>query len=175
MNYTVPNRGQISSSGVVDESIFDRYEAPHRPGYYWFVKHGVPNRSEYIFFGSPHSTKSEGMGGRIIPFKCTDGQTIDIQGPWWSNSDSFFKSTGIDITNEYLTFVVISRDRTYEKDHHTMIDVVYKDEAPVLGQYDRWKQVLKDVFSTIPDEKLFVYYESTGGSCHSLEERSKFQ
>ncbi len=175
MDYKLKSGAMISSSGVVIDSIFDRYEVPKRPGYYWFVKHGVPNRAEYVFYGSPYSTHSEGMAGRIIPFKCTDGQTINIQGPWWSNADSFRESTGIDITNEYLTFVLISRQRQYnhEDDSHTYIDVVFKDDELTLGPYDRYKHVLRDVFTVVNDEKLFLWHgDSHGSGCHSYEKRS---
>lgn len=173
MDYEVRASGMISSSGVVMDSIFDRYDDPERPGYYWFIKHGIPNRAQYVFYGSPNTAKSEGMGGRTIPFKCTDGQTINIQGPWWTNAGSFRKSTGIDITNEYLTSVVISRNREFirSRNSHLYIDVLYKDDEPVLGSYYRYKDVIKSVFATVDDEKLFLYHESTGGSCHSYERR----
>lgn len=171
MDFIINNLPSVSSSGVVSDSVFERHVDPTRPGYYWFVKSGVQNQANYIFWGSPNTTKSEGMGGRIIPFKCTDGQVIDIQGPWWSNVDAFFESTGIDIRDKFYTFVVISRRRSYNGLHYTMEDVVYKDDEHVLGDYDRWKQVLRDVFSVIDDEKLFVYHASFGGSCHSYEHR----
>jgi len=176
MDYEVKPGMIISSSGVVEESVFERYDYPNRPGFYWFIKSTVPNRAEYVFYGSPNTKNSQGMAGRIIPFKCTDGQTINIQGPWWSNADAFKRSTGIDITDEYFTFIVISRERihNYKRDFYTYIDVVYKDDGPTLGPYERYKKVLRDVFAVLPDEKLFLYHRCTSGGSHSLEQRSRW-
>lgn len=164
MDYIIEEQPMISASGEVMESVFDRYEAPHRPGYFWFVKSGIPNKAEYIFYGSPHTTYSEGMGGRVIPFRCTDGQTINIQGPWWSNSDSFYGSTGIDIRNTNYTFVVVARSVDRIDRLETLIDVVYKDDEPTIGPFDRWKTILSSVFQVLNDDQLVVYVKSAGGS-----------
>jgi hypothetical protein len=171
MNYIISNGPMISASNEVLISTFDRYEDPVKPGFYWFVKADIPNKAEYIFYGSPHTTNSEGMGGRVIPFRCTDGQTINIQGPWWSNSDSFYGSTGIDIRNTNYTFVVVARSVDRIDRLETLIDVVYKDDEPTIGPFDRWKTILSSVFQVLNDDQLVIYVKSDGGSSLSYHNR----
>lgn len=166
----------ISAQGVVHESVFERYVNPKLEGYYWFVKTGVPNRAEYIFAGSPNSTKSEGMGGRVVPFKCTDGQTIEIQGPWWSNADAFLNSTGIDVTNEYLTRVIISKGHRYDSEEHQayMTDVLYFEEEPVLGSFDRYKEVIQSIFDQYPElNEVYYMQQSSDGGCRTMARRGE--
>jgi hypothetical protein len=174
MDYKITEQPMISAAGQILESVYDRYEDPKKPGFYWFVRADVENKAEHILFGSPNYTGSQGMGGRTIPIKCTDGTTIDIQGPWWSNSDALFSSTGIDVRNTVLSFVVISRDIKYDRDGDVLIDVVYKDDAPTIGPWDRHKIVAKDVFEALPEvDKLVLYHRTQGGCSYGFKTREK--
>lgn len=114
------------------------------------------------------------MGSRTIPIKCTDGTTIDIQGPWWSNSDALFSSTGIDVRNTVLSFVVISRDIEYVNHSAILKDVVYKDDAPTIGSWDRYRTVAKSIFKALPSEdKLMIYHRTQGGSSYGFYKREE--
>jgi len=55
-----------------------------------------------------------GFAGRTLTFELEDGDILELQGPWATNSDALFKDTGYDIRDKYLTFGVIGLSRKYE-------------------------------------------------------------
>ncbi len=174
MDYKITEQPMISAAGQILESVYDRYEDPKKPGFYWFVRADVENKAEHIIYGNPNSTDSKGMGGRTIPITCTDGAVIEVQGPWWSNSDALFNATGIDVRNTVLSFVVISRDIEYVNHSAILKDVVYKDDEPTIGPWDRHKSVAKDVFEALPSEdKLMIYHRTQGGSFYGFHKREE--
>lgn len=175
MDYIITEQPMISSLGEIEEAVYDQYEDPREPGFYWFIRSNVKNKAEHILFGSPHTKNSQGMGGRTIPIKCTDGQVIEIQGPWWSNAEALFSATGIDVRDTVLSFVVIGRHIEYNRNGDIIRDVVYKDDEPTLGPWTRYRTIAREVFQALTnEEKLVVYHKTQGGSSYGYSRRSEF-
>lgn len=172
-DYPISNSPAISASGVIQDATFHRHKDPESPGFYWFVRADVENKADFVFYGSPNTIRSEGMGGRIIPFTCTDGEIIHIQGPWWASARSFKKSTGIDITDQHISFVVVSRSIDHTSGRPIMKDVLYQDPGPVIGPDNRTKAIMKHVFDTVEVEKIAVYHKGYGGSSYGYYSRGK--
>ena len=133
----------------------------------WLVA-DQPEAGENCYFHDPADTGSQGFGGSTLHFTLTDGSVYAAKGPWHGGADGVFRDTGVDVRNTYYTFVVLGMAR----DHHgsgygrTIIrDVVYKDKAPVLGSFDRYKELIK-----AHPQALVYYMRSKGGSsCGSTE------
>lgn len=118
--------------------------------------------AENIYFHNPKDTKSDGFGGRTLSFPLEDGTIYEAKGPWHSSAGALFHSTGIDLQNTYRTFVVLSmeRDQTNDGTYRTIMrGIIFKDERPMLGSFDRHKELEQQY----PEAK-FYYSETRGGS-----------
>jgi hypothetical protein len=169
MDYTIDRRsstGMISGQGEVVRRIFRKYEG--KSGNTWYIPINQENVGDNVYVDT-HDPKSDGFGGATLPFHLEDGTVDRVKGAWHSNSKAFTKDVGIDITKTHLTFVVISRGRDQDGHWNTvMTDVLYKDDAPTIGDFDRWKEIAKQ-FKDEPE--LFYYSASSGGSsCGPINE-----
>lgn len=113
-----------SSFGNFDHDVkieqWERIPSTKSTNTVYFLPFGVENhiRASKIHcqtnFGS--NKKSEGYGGSIWKFQCTDGKEYEVQGPWHSNSSALREHTGIDLTNKHKFFIVMC-----EKSAHAVV------------------------------------------------------
>ena len=113
----------------------------------------------------------QGFGGRTLFFTLENGEIEELRAPWQSNSDDLFVDTGVDLRDKHLTFVVIGLGRARRKIENkyyvdVMVDVIYKDEKPTLGRYDRGKQIAQRLANEM-NKMVFCYSQSQGGSSSS--------
>lgn len=149
----------FSASGEVLERVWKKIVVNDKSVFLIPVNEEEPGA--HVWWCDPTSKNSEGCAGRTIPFRLEDGTDFMAQGPWHTNTDSLFKATGVDLRDKHLTFVVLGKNRTMDKNMRTVIeDVVYIDEKPTLGHYDRYKTLI-----TQHPEATHYYMESHGGSC----------
>lgn len=144
----------------VQSRVFDKYYS-EKSRVTWLVA-VQSNAGDNIYASNPDNRKGEGFGGRVIPLKCSDGTTFDLNGGWHGNSDALFRATGVDVRDKHLTFVVLAKERSFTEDRsmRTILrDVVYKDEVPTVGKFQRWKTLVKQF-----PEAAFYYSQSNGGS-----------
>lgn len=111
---------------------------------------------------------SQGFGGRTLTFELKDGTKLELKGPWHSNSDALFADTGVDLRAMHKTFTVVARGREYPKGHGwdagpTMIDVVWRDEEPTYGTFNRGEEKAQELADQL-GEKLFYYTRTSGGA-----------
>jgi len=113
---------------------------------------------------------SDGFGGRTLSFTLEDGTTEELRGPWHTNSDALYGDTGVDLRNKCLTFVVISRDRksiqTERRYTTKMIDILYKDDKPTIGKFERGKIIAQKLANKLK-QTIYCYSQSQGGSSNS--------
>ena len=107
--------------------------------------------------------------GYTLNFKLEDGTIDSVQGPWYSNSNSLFLDTGYDIRDKHYTFGVISRAMESVSNPYSAImkDVIYKDEGPVIGNFNRVEKLAED-FANKEGKPIFCYSESSGGSSRGM-------
>lgn len=114
---------------------------------------------------------SQGMGGRTITFKLEDGSTFDSIGPWMTTAENMLKDTGVDVTSQYASRMVISRKVEYPKNSYAfmpdMIDVVYYEEQFVEGPSDRADELAQKIVNET-GEALHVFIETSGGASHKV-------
>jgi len=132
-----------------------------KEGYLWLVA-DQPNMGDNVYFCS-FDPKSDGFGGRTLHFELVDGTSIDLPGPWHGNTDSLFHDTGIDIRDTHLTFVVVAKDRKHEGWQCTYTDVLYKDDEPKVGLFDRGEAIAKEWANKLK-QPVMCYRQSQGGS-----------
>ena len=122
-----------------------------------------PNEADNIYQGFTYDTKSDGFGGRWMEFELENGSKIKLQGPWHTNSDSLYKSTGYDIRDKHLTFVVISKGLETKGYSQIMKDIVYMDKEPQVGNFNRGEGIANKMVKEL-GMSLHLYSKSTGGS-----------
>lgn len=133
----------------------------------WLVA-DQPNAADNIYVWSPCG--EGGFGGSELSFVLTDGSILKLKGPWHSNSNSFLRDTGIDITDKHYTYGVISLEKEYPKNvgnfndwNPLMKDVLYKDTQFTLGKFERIEKLAQEMANKLG--KIVHYYsESMGGS-----------
>jgi hypothetical protein len=143
-----------------------------KSGNTWLVAVQEAAAEEVYRTNTPANTGGEGFGGRTLEMLLADGGVFHLRGGWHSNADGLFDDTGIDVRDKHRTFVVLSKERDFTKDgtyRTIMRDVVYRDEKPVLGRFDRHKE-LEQRFP----EAVFCYSQSKGGSsCGMINKKVK--
>ncbi len=152
-DYATARYAMICGSAEAEKRVYRKVECKRGV---WLVAI-QPNAAENVYFHNPLDTKSEGFGGRTLSFPLEDGTVYEAKGPWHGNADSLFNDTGVDVRDTHYTFVVLAMARD---GYPTILrDVVYKDAAPVLGAFDRYKELCKQY-----PQALQYYSESSGGS-----------
>ena len=146
------------------------YEAEKRKYYLQITEEGnvwliadQPNMADNVYFCS-FDPKSQGFAGRTLHFELVDGDSIDLPAPWHGNPDALFSDTDIDIRDTHLTYVVIAKDRTQDKNYNTVYkDVIYEDKEPILGQFNRGEVMAKSIANKL-GVTVYCYRQSCGGS-----------
>lgn len=143
--------------------------------YTWYVPN-IHNSADLIHVDT-HNKNSEGYGGSFRTFNLVTGDSEKVKAPWHSNSEALKDDTGVDLTRNHLTFVVISKGRAQTKDYKlVMKNVLYIDQKPQIGSFVRHKEHAKPFVEDAMKngESLFYYVESSGGSsCGSIVWKGK--
>lgn len=159
MDFKIENKGMISGRGDAEKRKYIPIVSDE--GNLWLVA-DQPNMGDNVYFCS-FSPKSQGFGGATLHFDLVDGGSIELQGPWHGNTDSLLHDTGIDIRDTHLTFVVVSKDRKHEGWQCTMTDVLYMDDEPKVGLFDRGTTIAQEIANRF-GSPVMCYRESQGGS-----------
>jgi len=161
--FTINRRPMVSGIPSADQ---EWKIAVGKSGRIWLYH---PDRSAVWVSGGP---QSRGYGGSTVAFKLADGLgIIQLVGPWHSNSDSFFKDTGIDVREQHVTWGCIGTGRDYDTNTDSMriTGVLWFDSEPTKGLYERVDLLAWEMQQATPDRPLFLYTESEGGShCGSV-------
>lgn len=157
--FVVRRQPMICGSAEAEDREYTAIEG--ESGRIWLVA-DQPNAADNVYVSDP-CPKSQGFAGRILTFKLKDG-FIRLQGPWHSNSDSLLADTGLDIRDQHLTFVVISKEREMgEHFEAIMKGILYIDPEPMLGSFKRGELAAKR-FANSTGQPVWCYSESQGGS-----------
>lgn len=157
-------------SGSAEAAKHKYHKYVGKSGRIWLVA-DIPNAGENVYVeGGPNS---DGFGGSELKFELQGSdEIVTLKGPWHSNSEALFEDTGVDVRDRFYTFCVIAKWRDTEIDpinrHYprtVMNGVLYRDEQPVLGSFDRpeIKKLAKD-FANSLQHSVYVYKETRGGS-----------
>lgn len=122
------------------------------------------NEGDQVYFHNPKDLHSDGFGGATLKFILKDGTTYEARGPWKTGPEGLYSDTGYDCREKHFTRVVIGKGRSYDYsldkyDGQCVIaDVVYYEDAPVLGKFDR----IADIVATLPPGAYFFWMETHG-------------
>ena len=144
-------------------------------GRVWLYPVNVPNPGDHIHVWTPPKNPGQpefrgfprhrGYGGSTLKFTLEDGSVLECDGPWHSNGEALKKSTGIDLTDKHVSFVVVSREigQTKATLRTIMKDVLYSDTKPHIGKFNRGDEIAKLFVNQIGD-KVYLYSKTDGGS-----------
>lgn len=175
MDYIITGN-EISLPGfVILESISKIWKKIEMDdGKVWLIPTNVPNPGDFIHYWNPNEKPTrptlQGYGGRTLKFVLEDGIIFECSGPWHSNSDSLYENTGIDLRDKHMTFVVISKEEEFDsvEMNTIMLDVLYIDNEPNIGNFNRGEILAKDFANKI-GKTVHLYSQSKGGSyCGSI-------
>jgi len=158
MNIKIKHGGMISGMGEVADRIWRCIPCKDNPKQRWFWPINDPEPGAHVHF-DPNDPTSKGYGGSTLDFHMETRETISVKGPWHGNTDSMFRDTGIDLRDQHLTLVILSKEIGGDFRNPEMVDVIYHEDKPVLGRFDRYK----DIIQAHP-EANYYYMESHGGS-----------
>jgi len=148
-----------------------------KSGNTWLVADSTYAGENVYVTNNPQNTTSksqgfEGFGGATLAMPLVDGSTFLLHGGWHSNSDALFADTGFDVRDKHRTFVVLGteRDGTRDGTLRTVIrGIVYKDDAPQIGKFDRYKELIKKY----PEAKVYYISSHCGSSCGDIKEQDR--
>ncbi len=157
--------GREPMVSAADEAMKRKYRrADGKDGRIWlYAVQENSGDNVYVWADDP---KSDGFGGRMLTFSLEDGEELNLRAPWQSNTDALFRETGVDLRDKHRTFGVVSLDRgsTGSPRYDTvMLGVIWRDEAPVVGAFDRVKLLAQKMADEM-GRRLFYYARSQGGS-----------
>ena len=161
---------QPMKSGAYEASkfVYRKVEAD-RGEEIWLIPTNSPAPGEQVHVHYPKK-KSEGYGGATLTFLLEDGTEYKAQGPWHSNTDHLFQSTGIDLRNQHRTYgcVALRREHTNQFMEDRFTGLLHCDSDWVVGDFNRLRQ-LGIQFATKLNHPVFVYSQSQGGSSSGME------
>lgn len=158
--YTPEPYRMFSGQGEAVERKYHKYTG--KSGHVWLVA-DQENAAEnvYVTAFSNAERRGEGFGGNTLELPLVDGGTFKLHGGWHSNSDALFKDTGVDVRATYYSQVVLSLGRKSNGQiHGVLTDVIYVEEQPIMGIYDRYKEVM----ATYPEANFYIHETHGGGS-----------
>lgn len=110
-----------------------------------------------------------GYGGSKKKFLLQDGSIDEVIGPWHSNPDALFRSTGKDLRDQVYTFVVIGTGR----DHNKILNVIYEDPSPQVGVFNRGEQLANNYANDLGKTVILYSKSETGSSTGPVEPINK--
>lgn len=138
----------------------------------WLVPtDGDPSKIHY----DPKNPNSQGYANRELTFDLEDGTEYKCIGPWNSNSEDLFNSTGIDLRDNHMIQGIIALKREKHPDFpnqhmmHLYKDILYVDEEPKAGKYMRVDNLAQE-FADKYKIDVFYQYRSSGGGCAGKKE-----
>ena len=165
MNITIKG-SFIQLPKVDDKPIYKQYRG--KSGKTWLVR-VCDNPADYIFVeadkgeNDPSYRGFRGYGGSTLKFNIEDGVILELRGPWHSNSNAFFGDTGVDIRDKHLTYYIIAKSRDHENFITVLVDVIEKDEKPVVGLFYRGTLQAMEIAKKL-NRPVMLYCETNGGS-----------
>lgn len=175
--YEPHQQGMVSAQGRDTQPIYHVYVG--KSGKRWLVPTNIPNPADHIIVeGGP---KSDGYGGATLTFKLDDGTTLDLTGPWHSNSNALLNDTGLDIRHKHRGTVGVALGLRRDPAGHgtrnfypTYTDLVYLEEDTV-GRFagDVLNKVGQEIANDL-GETVYGFSQSTGGgSCKAFQPKNK--
>ena len=113
---------------------------------------------------------SKGFGGATLKFELEDGEIIALTGPWKTGADGLLKDTGYDATDKYTSRGIIALEREYDwKQGDLYKGVLYVDERPVIGTFDRVKELAQKFANDLGKNVYYAVVTYGGGSSSRVE------
>jgi len=170
MDYKIENQPMICGQSEAASRKYKKFQG--KSGRFWYVS-VQENEGDNVYVSpdvretKPGYRGFQGFGGATIPFELEDGTVDHVRGPWHSNCEALFQDTGYDARDKHLIFGVIARDFGPDPDNPwgqgIMIDVIWMDEKPTVGSFDRVTELAKEIANK-EGKPVICYSRSTGGS-----------
>jgi hypothetical protein len=162
--FTTPPYSMISG---IDEALSRKYHKHiGKSGKIWLVSNELACAENIYVDGG---AGSRGFAGRTMTFELVDGSTVNLIGPWCSNTEALFVDTGIDVRDKFYTWGCIGTSRS----GNGISNLIYFDTDPVLGTFNRIETLAKQL-SEERQQCLYYYSQTRGGSTLGPVNYNKF-
>jgi len=169
MNFLIENLSMIC--GSYEAEIRKYKKVIGKSGETWL--YAIQDNSADNIYVSDKNPNSDGFGGRTLEFILEDGTILPLKAPWHSNAGALFNDTGIDLRDKHLTFVVIALDRKMKSTKRgyliEMIEVIYKDEHPIISEYNRGEKIAQKLANEL-NRPVICYSQGISGSSNGMIE-----
>jgi len=127
----------------------------------WIIPTTGPDRASYIHLVNP---RSRGYSGLVLDFPLTNGTIFQAVAPWNCSADALKMSTGIDLTTEHLSLVVVGKSLKLAPRSNAVIqDVLYMDDEPKEGTYNRAELIALRILQQTGLSSVAIFSCSRGG------------
>jgi len=130
----------------IPEPIIKRYHMKKTSSGKVWLWLGYQPAGDHVYCGfEDPETSDEGVGKRTRYFRLMDNDVIELFGSWHTNDRALKAATGIDLTQQHLTFVVIGAGVSYGYGawNGVIHDVVYQDDEWQVSHLNRGKELAK--------------------------------
>jgi len=166
--FIIHHQAMVSGQGEAEAREY-QVAVDHKRNVIWFYTLQDADPGGHVYCHDPSDVNSQGFAGGTIIFKIGKTGIYHAKGPWHANTEALYKGTGVDLRDKHLTFVVVSKRRSYDDKHRCIMeDVLYMDEKPMLGLFDRGKGIAQKYADGLK-EPVCLYSESGGGSSNGWE------
>ena len=108
------------------------------------------NGRTYLYNGNPSSiyveSDNKGMSGRTVSYAIAEGETLELEGPWHTNTRELFEQTGIDLENMFYSFGLVFKTREEALDFQAGKDVrpLFFENEWKLGSFNGAEDRIKN-------------------------------
>jgi hypothetical protein len=160
MNVKLEGYQMICGSAKAESKIYKKIE---NDSITWYIPSNVLNPGDGLHCREKDGKHSEGYAGRTLEFTLEDGSVDKVQGPWASNADALFRTTGIDLRDKHLTSVIVAKGRKADfRNGDEYLDVMYYGVG-MIGKWDRGEKIAQDYANHLKIP-VYLYIRSDGGS-----------
>jgi hypothetical protein len=166
--FSYESRRMISGQAEAQIRTYEMYVG--KSGRAWFVPYLQTDKADniYVTDSADWLKRGNGFGGTTLRLNLKDGSDFALRGGWHSNAEGLLEDTGVDVTDTHLTYGAVGLSRV-ENAYMTIGDLIYKDEEPTMGKYNRIRTIAVEYAN---EHNVTVYYcvQSTGGgSCGPIK------
>lgn len=123
----------------------------------------LANQADHIYVTAwPDWDKpGSGFAGSTLKLPLLNGDYFELKGGWHTRAAHLLEQTGIDVTNQFLTWGAVGEKRTGYMD---LMGIHYADKVPTMGQFNRIETIAQAMANVLFKSVYYSVHSMGGGS-----------